>query len=82
MLRAGLGAGAGGEVRQFREGDIDLQRGAVVADAIDGLGEGRRQQAIVEQAIEGDVGVGVAGDDAGADLRAVGQGDASRRYRP
>src|SRR5262249_32104509 len=76
VLRAGLGAGQGGEVGQFRQGDVDLERGAVVADAVDGLGEGGRQQAGVQQAVEGDVGVGVAGHHAGAQLLAVGQGDA------
>ena len=59
MLRAWLGARQRSEVRQLGQGDVDLQRGAGVADPLD-VGHERLQRAPVEQAKEGHVGVGVA----------------------
>ena len=73
MLGARLGARQRVEVRQLGQGDVDLQRGAGVADPLDVGDEGLGQCAPVEQAKERHVGVGVAGHDGRVELVAVGE---------
>ena len=73
MLGAGLGARERSEVRKLGQGDVDLQRGAGVADPLDVGDERLGQHAPVEQAKERHVGVGVAGHDGRVELVAVGQ---------
>ncbi len=69
----GVGARQRPEVRQLRQGDVDLQRGARVADPLDVGNERLRKCAPVEQPQERHVGVGVARHDRGVVLVAAGE---------
>src|SRR5207247_7402049 len=78
VLWAGLLAGTSGEVRHFRQGDVDLDRGARVIDAPHRLGKVGRQGARIEQLLKRQVRIEIAGDLGGTELVAVLEGDAGR----
>ena len=81
---AGRGCpGQAGEVGQLRQGDVDLQRSAVVVDVADGRRRSRAAGSSDRAASSKvPVRIEVAGDLAGVKLVAVGQGDAGDGCRP
>ncbi len=77
VLRADLRAGQALEVRQFVEGDVDLDGGAGVVDGRHAGAKVVGQELRVHQLEKGDVAIGAGGDARSVELPAVLEGDAA-----
>src|SRR5437773_11728669 len=62
MLRTCLEPRTSAEIGQLRQGDVDLERGAVVIDPLNRRGKIRRQLARIEKPLKSYMGVGIACD--------------------